>query len=92
MASLLKNNPELAKEWHPTKNGSLEPTDLTLGSNKKVWWVCAKGMNGRPGSTIETTAGLGVRTVQGVESVLITAYTLLTQLLPVNGILRKTVP
>jgi hypothetical protein len=43
MASLLRNNPELAKEWHPTKNGSLTPADLTLGSNKKVWWVCAKG-------------------------------------------------
>ena len=43
MASLLRNNPELAKEWHPTKNGSLEPADLTPGSNKKVWWVCVKG-------------------------------------------------
>ncbi len=43
MASLLKNNPELAKEWHPSKNGSLEPADLTLGSNKRVWWVCTKG-------------------------------------------------
>ncbi len=43
MASLLRNNPELAKEWHPTKNGSLTPADLTLGSNKEVWWVCTKG-------------------------------------------------
>jgi DNA-directed RNA polymerase subunit RPC12/RpoP len=43
MASLLRNNPELAKEWHPTKNGSLEPADLTLGSNRKVWWICAEG-------------------------------------------------
>jgi hypothetical protein len=40
---LLKNNPTLAKEWHPTKNGSLTPADLTPGSNKKVWWICAKG-------------------------------------------------
>jgi hypothetical protein len=37
MASLLRNKPELAKELHPTKNGSLEPADLTLGSNKRVW-------------------------------------------------------
>jgi hypothetical protein len=43
MASLLRNNPELAKEWHPTKNGSLTSADLTLGSNKKVWWICSKG-------------------------------------------------
>jgi len=43
MASLLRNNPKLAKEWHPSKNGSLTPVDLTLGSNKKVWWICSKG-------------------------------------------------
>ena len=36
-------NPKLAKEWHPTKNGSLTPRDVTLGSGKKVWWVCKKG-------------------------------------------------
>jgi hypothetical protein len=43
MASLLRNNPELAREWHPTKNGSLTPADLTLCSNKRVWWICTKG-------------------------------------------------
>lgn len=36
-------NPELAGEWHPTKNGDLAPADVTKGSNKKVWWVCGKG-------------------------------------------------
>ena len=36
-------NPELAEQWHPTKNGNLTPNDVTLGSNKKVWWVCEKG-------------------------------------------------
>ena len=30
--------PELAKEWHPTKNGDLKPTDVSCGKNKKVWW------------------------------------------------------
>ena len=34
--------PELAKEWHPTKNGDLTPYDITLGSSKKVWWQCSK--------------------------------------------------
>lgn len=32
-------NPELAAEWHPTKNGSLSPTQVTANSNKKVWWL-----------------------------------------------------
>lgn len=36
-------NPELAKEWHPTKNGSLTPDMVTAGSNKKVWWQCKQG-------------------------------------------------
>jgi len=35
-------NPNLAKEWHPTKNGSLTPHDVAPGSDKKVWWVCDK--------------------------------------------------
>ena len=36
-------NPELAKQWHPTKNGGLTPSDVTTGSNKNVWWLCEKG-------------------------------------------------
>ncbi len=36
-------NPSLASEWHPTKNGDLKPTDVTIGSSKKVWWKCSKG-------------------------------------------------
>lgn len=41
--SLATNNPELAKEWHPTKNGELSASTVTPSSNKKVWWRCAKG-------------------------------------------------
>ncbi len=33
-------NPELAKEWNYEKNYPLKPSDVTLGSNKKVWWKC----------------------------------------------------
>jgi len=36
-------NPELAKEWHPTKNGKLTPYNVGVGSNKSVWWKCNKG-------------------------------------------------
>jgi len=34
--------PELAAEWHPEKNGSLKPSDVTAGSSRKVWWQCQK--------------------------------------------------
>lgn len=31
--------PEIAKEWHPTKNGDLYPEDVSSGSHQKVWWL-----------------------------------------------------
>jgi len=39
---LATKNPELAKEWHPTKNGDLTPYDVTDASNKDIWWQCSK--------------------------------------------------
>jgi len=41
--SLAEKYPELAAQWHPTKNGELTPYNFTCGSNKKVWWRCEKG-------------------------------------------------
>jgi hypothetical protein len=38
--SLRAVHPDLAAEWHPTLNGSLNPDEVTPGSNKKVWWRC----------------------------------------------------
>jgi hypothetical protein len=35
-------HPEIAAQWHPTKNGALLPADVTAGSHKKVWWRCPK--------------------------------------------------
>lgn len=40
--SLLDNNPDLAEEWHPTKNGNLKASQCLSSSNKKVWWKCKK--------------------------------------------------
>jgi len=41
--TLITKNPSLAKEWHPARNGSLTPKDVTAKSSKKVWWICSKG-------------------------------------------------
>ena len=41
--SLSVNHPDIAKEWHPTKNGTLMPDEISYGSNKKVWWLCERG-------------------------------------------------
>ena len=40
--SLAALYPQLAAEWHPSKNGKLTPDNVTCGSAKKVWWRCAK--------------------------------------------------
>lgn len=34
-------HPALAKEWHPTKNGTLTPEQVVAGSEKKIWWQCS---------------------------------------------------
>lgn len=34
---------ELLAQWHPEKNGTLSPWDVSRGSKKKIWWRCAKG-------------------------------------------------
>ena len=39
---LLSKRPDLAIEWHPTKNGNLLPSMVVEGSGKKVWWKCKK--------------------------------------------------
>jgi len=38
--SLKAVEPELAKQWHKTKNGSLVPNQVSPGSKKIVWWQC----------------------------------------------------
>ncbi len=40
---LATKNPNLTKEWHSIKNGSLTPYDVTCGGHKRVWWLCEKG-------------------------------------------------
>ncbi len=37
--SLLNVSPEIAEEWHPTKNGDLTPEMVAPTTNKKVWWL-----------------------------------------------------
>ena len=39
--SLLDNFPELCNEWNYKQNGDLQPSDVTSGANKSVWWTCS---------------------------------------------------
>lgn len=33
-------HPELVEEWHMSLNDSIFPTQVTSGSNRRVWWQC----------------------------------------------------
>ena len=41
--SLAAKHPDIAKEWHPTKNASMTPFDVSPHSGRRVWWLCPKG-------------------------------------------------
>ena len=42
-ATLSESFPEVAAEWHPSKNGDKLPQNFLPKSNKKVWWLCSRG-------------------------------------------------
>ena len=52
-------SPEIAKEWHPTKNGDLTPHNRRNGSNEKVWWLCDNGHEWEAVISSRTLAGNG---------------------------------
>jgi hypothetical protein len=48
-------NPELAAEWHPTKNGDLTPANIAAGTNMRIWWL---GKCGHEWETIGSSRGV----------------------------------
>ena len=53
-------HPELAKEWHPSKNGKLTPRDVTYGINKvQPWWICTKCGCEWPATILSRSKGSG---------------------------------
>ena len=35
--------PDIAAQWHPTKNNGLRPEQVAANSNRSVWWQCEQG-------------------------------------------------
>ncbi|MBB2903574.1 putative Zn-finger protein [Kineococcus radiotolerans] len=63
---LASTHPHLAAQWHPTRNGDLQPSGLMAGSDARIWWRGACGhewaavCSSRAGTaTTATTAGVG---------------------------------
>jgi len=56
---LATNYPELAKEWHPIKNGDLKPEKMTCKNKTIVWWKCSICGNEWQSSIALRTQGFG---------------------------------
>ena len=44
--SLAACNPDVAAEWHPSRNDRT-PVQVTARSGERVWWLCPRGQIGR---------------------------------------------
>lgn len=70
-ASLAQACPEMAQQWHPTRNGDLSPSEVTRKSHRKIWWICDQGheWEAEPASRRDTTCSVcsGRRVLKGVN-------------------------
>lgn len=41
--SIATLHPEIAAEWHPTRNDRLKPEQVAPQTNKRFWWQCKFG-------------------------------------------------
>ena len=76
--SLASCSPDLARQWHPARNGALTPEQVSPGSHRSVWWQCEKGHEWRA-AVRSRAAGSGCpvcanRKVQPRENDLATRY------------------
>lgn len=58
-SSLAAISPDLARQWHPTRNGDRRPDDFLPKSDAKAWWQCLED------PTHEWQATIGSRHVAG---------------------------
>lgn len=63
--SLASGFPDVAAEWHPTKNGDLRPEAVTAGMKANIWWRCAEGHEWQARLSSRTTQGNGCPTCAG---------------------------
>jgi putative zinc ribbon protein len=57
--SLAALAPEIAREWHPSRNGDLTPADVFGRSGLRVWWRCARGHEWATGVSTRVRSGAG---------------------------------
>jgi len=52
---LTLTHPEIAAQWHPTRNEETTPDQITYGSGRQVWWQCPRGHSWRTTVNARTT-------------------------------------
>lgn len=62
------NRPDIAKYWHPTKNGDLLPEDITCGSGKEVWWTCDAGHSFKTSPNVRCLDGYSCPVCSGQQA------------------------
>jgi len=56
---LVTRFPDIAKQWHPTRNADLTPYQVTAGSGKRAWWRCGQGHEWEARVNSRTSRGSG---------------------------------
>jgi hypothetical protein len=51
--------PEIAVQWHPTKNGDVTPGQVPPGSAKKYWWKCDESSDHEWDAQVNARVGRG---------------------------------
>ena len=57
--SLQTQRPDLAAQWHPTRNARLTPLEVKPSSSTSVWWQCPEGHDYRSRVANRTHLGRG---------------------------------
>ena len=62
---LATTHPELARQWHPTKNGACTPRDIVAGTRRKIWWICERGHEWKAAVYSRASGGCGCAVCAG---------------------------
>ncbi|MGM9619259.1 MAG: zinc-ribbon domain-containing protein [Oscillospiraceae bacterium] len=66
---LAATHPEVARQWHPVKNGRLRPENVAAGTRRKVWWRCDKGHEWQASVVSRASSGAGCPVCAGKKIV-----------------------
>lgn len=58
---LASQRPDIAEQWHPTRNGNRRPEDVYVSTQSQAWWRCAEGHEWQTEVAKRTVEGQGCR-------------------------------